>query len=377
MKHLYRILVCLPLLWLYTACTSTEKQVETSDEEITINWDTRSTDDDNDYQIDNLRVLIFNADDGQCMYNYNYNADPGSRITFQIKTLQTYHVAVIANETSDNSSLTTLLETYTANNAAATWNSLDNIVFSAAAFNRTKAIPMATRIEDLYISNNRRYKIGNGELKGGYIPFDLERLAVRLDLELFTQVTAKLDKIEKLVITNLPKEVPLFATKNADGSLLYNVVDAPGVYTSDFELQQVEESGKLKLGPSEWESDGDLVTPTYTWKLIWPTNPSSEGIILPSSVFQTPTETKLGIALDVVYESGSEYTTEGIWLGINIPETKDSYYYEGNPGDYPLNYTLPRNTQMKLKIEIEESNILISPITVTDWGTKNNVEIID
>ncbi|NDV58333.1 hypothetical protein [Bacteroides sp. 519] len=365
----------LPILFFLSACEHYEKENRTNEEqEILFNIESRSNDIkiNPDDTIKWVRILAFDPPTEKCVYNKLFRiafqdsilTENGSKklvakVAFRMKLDTIYHFVFIANEKSDPDQ--TRLDRLAALTESNTMSELDDMSFSADAFHKDKPIPMTTMIKNVRITATAAHSINQGALISGPIQATLERLGVRLDLTLQTEIEEKKNFLKYLNVCNLPKHVPLFEKANNGSDINYTDTRIPPRTIVDF-------SDNTEVWNVSISDEGKNV---WTWK--------QTHIIIPSIIFSDKSDEAKAIDLRVTY-TDPIFTEEGISLGINTPNTTYTEYYDPPqkplPGE-PYNYTLPHNTRLELTGIIKEFNIILNSIKVSGWYNKKDVELED
>lgn len=365
------ILLTLILAILFTACdrnslTQEEDHTEMGDDiHISLSPSGANFHDD---KVKELRVMAFDHTSGELIYNiYNGFSDEMGKDSIRIHLeLGTYDFVFIANESSDVevheeltnfgmgpfSNYETLEDLY------------NHIAWADNAFSANKHIPMSHIEKGVEIIGNRTFKLSDNTLYTDKIwPVKLTRMAVRLDLKFRTLLTEKKETFEKLLITQIPKTVPILQQKFDGSGAIINGGTGNFDLTTDREILLADgENGG-------WEEEIDnSQSPSVTY-MVW----KKTRIILPATMFDPVQDKSQGIVVKAIYTTGNP---DGGVPGLHTPGTTTAAP-DYTPGQGPYNYTLPRNTYLKFTGNIVDYDIILDAITVNSWGAPQNIGIED
>jgi hypothetical protein len=291
-----------------------------------------------DNHILEFRVLAFRASTGLLQYNAYLPNISGNTPLVMNMVADTYDFVFIANEGSD-ANLHTRLEAYIPGSSYKMRSNIESETFASTAFDENKPIPMSAFVKNVEVIGNQQYKIDGGSLLTAN-PWNvaLTRLAIRVDIRLFTESSTKATTFQQIEFHNVPSTVPILAQKK-DNSYTTN----GGTYeTTHYPVISTANDGGGGFASTTTPSAG------YVW--------TKSRIILPSSYF-TPTTTKAnGIQVKVKYTSGSD----GEFVLA---------------ADAATNFTAPRNTYYVVFATLTMSGNDVF-ITAPDWTVVNPDAII-
>jgi hypothetical protein len=267
--------------------------------------------DGKDYYIATLRLLVFRAGGGALLYNYPFNLEESDELYFELTTNTLYDIAVIANETSDQS----LSATLHALPPSSTLASLDNLAFASTAIGTAKPLPMTRLFRDVMVIPAGEYpdpytptgvagkSAGKITYSGGpeYDPTStswevtLPRLATRVELRLVLADQSMVTDFLGISLQNVPNKVYLFNPAAADGTTpRYNIITgAPG------ELEATPRN-IAKAAGSITDGTGD-----EAGRKIW----TAPRLILPSCEFSPATKEEYAIKLVARFTAGGNHET--------------------------------------------------------------------
>jgi len=296
---------------------------------------------DPDYEIKSLRILAFNLHTGRLSFNSG-KIDLLSitqPITFEIMTGQ-YNFIFIANEHSvDNNLLSASLDTWTSTKFTA----LDQETFHYNAFSPVKSLPATSVYKNVTITGNREltyYDPGTNALvnidnvNNPLWNVEVERLAIRLDLELLIEESVDSD-ITGIKFANLPDKVPFLSHKILDNSIIYY----ESGYNETYPLSHISINDFTKTGP---DTEG-----RYKYTL--------ERVILPASVF-----------------AESDNAAKAILIEVHRSSDPESPLRQPIGQAVPADYTSPRNVYYKIVGSIgQDATELSTIITPIPWTEEN------
>ncbi|NDV66569.1 hypothetical protein [Bacteroides sp. 224] len=361
MKHLYNILFCLLLTTAYFSCAPHQEGVPQGivsvgeDSEIAVDISRKRTraftlEERLDDTIQSLRILMFDTIAGshKCVYNFRFGKLSYEKIVrFNVAPETTYDLVVVANEHKDPD-VSAALEAF---DETRKLEEVHDIWFKASAFLDTEEIPMSIIYKKLKVLSNRRWvnrKNGGEDTVTYPIPIEVERLGVRLSVNLKTESIDKQAKLAGIRLDNIPEKVPLFPV-DKNGVLIDNTTGSNSSHRILGNGVDPEELGIPWRTVNE-DTDGDNVDETFYIL-------EKGRTIIPSIVFNDPTSRQ---GIDLVLEYAG-MRNEGVMLGIDTPD----------------DYTIPRNVWLTLSAVMEDDDIVFENITVNEWGSRNDIELGD
>jgi hypothetical protein len=305
MKHLIKLLLLPALLGWMTASCIDEDETPAGVESglpVTLSLSTALNESDTrifdegengspeDRKIVQFRVLAFNATTGVLAHNAYISNTPDivSKMPLLMKMYAgSYDFVFIANEASDPA-LAGRLAAY--HPGGKSLSDIENESFASTAFSATANIPMSAFVKNVEVVGDKQYKL-NGVSHTGTWPVIVTRLAIRVDVRLFTGIAQRKDNCTGLEFYNLPNTVPVLAQRKDDSSI-YN--GGTGHY---------EASSRTVATNDADNGTGFTVTipPTPAgWEWV------KSRIILPSSVFSASGTKANAIQAKVKYASGND-----------------------------------------------------------------------
>lgn len=370
------ILLTLILAVLFTACEKrsfTQEVDPDLDNEIKISTNLLGTNFHDD-KIKELRIMVFNTSNGELVYNkyYGFADEMGDEFVRIHLELGTYDFAFIANEQSDRGVHEELInfgmEPFSTNKTLK--DLYENVAFKADAFSADKHIPMSHIEKGVKITGIRTLELSNSTQYTDEVwPVILTRLAVRLDLEFYTELADKKTAFKRLIITQIPRNVPMFQRKFDDSG---NIVNGGTGNYSTIDREVLLANGDTNDWVVSTKVDNTQDPPVaityYTWK--------KTRIILPATMFNPDSDKSQGIVVQATYDIAGTPNEGGV-PGLHTPGTIATEVPGRTPGVGPYDYTLPRNTYVKYTGKIVDNDIIFEGITVSNWVKVPDVPLED
>ena len=359
LKHWICFLAILATPWLISCSESTD---EPESPKATLQFSPFSVltgdEDDPDYAVSSLRVLIFKPGD---YAHYNFPIDLSTAIQpYTIEIDQgTYDFVFIANEDSDPT-LAAELAGYNVNH---TLTELAGKYFDSSSIRNDYTIPMTRIYRNVRVAgNNEVYLDGSAVRQTSPWPVEVDRTCIRIDLFMETTIETMVNGFTSLQLANVPNKVYVLP-ENLSGQTNYNVTGSSSFETLTSAVL-VYRSFANNRG-DEYTYRGPTVDDVdYTIKVVNPGlsfTKESDGkwhwykrIILPETVFADKTDKDSGIELQVIVNGNTYKLTLS-----NQAET---------------DFTIKRNVRYKVTGTLT-ANYITFEVSVKPWGKNENEDI--